>query len=111
MSKKDPGKGAVDGGLEVFGEPSAPTEPGKGALDDPAARQHLEPADVVGSLDDLDRPAADARQFQPQLVTGIAAIGEDVAQPGTQVSDRGKNPDRAIAIPGLRRGRLCMSAA
>src|SRR5665213_2992391 len=98
MSDKDPGNGAGKGGLEVFGEPSAPTEPGKGALDHPAARQHFEPPDGVGALDDLDRPAAGSGQFQPQLVAGIAAIGEDMAQPGIEISNRGEDADGAIAI-------------
>jgi hypothetical protein len=42
MSDKNPGHGADQGGLEVFGEPSAPTEPGESALDNPAAWQHFD---------------------------------------------------------------------
>jgi hypothetical protein len=98
MGDKDPSHSAAQGGLKVFGEPSAPTEPGESALDDPAAWQHLEPADLIGALDHLNRPAADLRQFQPQLVAGIAAIGEDMAQPGIEISDRGEDADGTIAI-------------
>src|ERR1700733_9133061 len=98
ISDKPPAQNDAQGGLEVFGEPSTPTEPGESTLDDPAARQHFEPAELIGALDHLDRPAADLRQFQPQLVAGIAAIGEDMAQPGVEISDRGKDADGTIAI-------------
>src|SRR3984957_883095 len=98
MGDKDPGHSAGQGGLEVLGEPSAPTEPGESALDDPAAWQHFEPVELIGALDHLDRPAADLRQLQAQLVAGIAAIGEDMAQPGIKISDRGEDADGTIAI-------------
>ena len=34
----------------------------------------------------------------PQLVTGIDGVGEDVAQPGERMSDRGKRQQCAIAV-------------
>jgi hypothetical protein len=61
MGDKDPGHSADQGGLEVFGEPSTPTEPGESTLDDAAVRQHFEPAELIGALDHLDLPAADLR--------------------------------------------------
>ena len=57
MREEDPGDGAFDGGLEVFGETAATVQPGEGALDDPATREEFEPLSGVGSLDDLDDPS------------------------------------------------------
>ena len=98
VREEDPGDGAGDRGLEILGEAAAAAEPGEGTLDDPASGQHFEPLGAIGALDDLDCPAAGLRQFQPQLVAGIAAIGEDVAQPGTQMPDRGEDAHRTIAV-------------
>ena len=44
----------------------------------------------VGSLDDLDHPRADFGQSLAEFVARIAAIGEDMAQPG-----------EAVALPAL----------
>ena len=42
--------------LEVSGKAATPTEPRKGALDDPSPRQELEAFDAEGALDNLDTP-------------------------------------------------------
>jgi hypothetical protein len=53
------GDGPVDDGLVVGGQPlvvadgAAAGDPGQGALDDPAAGQHLERVQVIGAPDDL----------------------------------------------------------
>lgn len=39
--------------LVVLAEATLPPKPAEGALDNPSARQHLEPSDIVGSLDDF----------------------------------------------------------
>jgi hypothetical protein len=62
VGDEDPSLGAVEGGLEVFGDPSATIEPSEGPLDDPAAGQGLEAPGLVSSLDDLDRPLTDLAQ-------------------------------------------------
>jgi len=49
-------------------------------------------------LDDLDGPLPHAGKCAAEFFTGITAVGEDVAQPGEAVSDRGQNIDGAIAI-------------
>jgi len=38
-SEKEPGGGAFDGPLEVFGEAAVSVEPGDGAFNDPPARE------------------------------------------------------------------------
>ena len=52
----EPGLGAGDGGLEVFGETAVATEPGKGALHHPTPGQDVDARHAVASLDDLQRP-------------------------------------------------------
>ena len=39
--------------LIVLAEPALPPKPAEGALDNPSARKHFEPSDIVGSLDDF----------------------------------------------------------
>ena len=94
----EPGLGAGDGGLEVFGETAVATEPGKGALHHPTPGQDLEARHVVASLDDLQRPLADLFQRLAEFRSGVGAIGEDVAQPGEGPSDRGEQRRRAVAV-------------
>ena len=84
--------------LEVLGEAAASAEPGEGALDHPAARQDLE---ALGGSDRLmisRVQLADAAQRVPELVAGIAAIGEDMAQPGEALADRLQHIDGAVAV-------------
>src|SRR2546430_5244975 len=57
-----PGMGAGDGRLEVFGETAIASKPGEGAFDHPAFWFRLECADVLGSGDDLDCPAAECSE-------------------------------------------------
>jgi site-specific DNA recombinase len=70
---------------------------------DPASGQHLEPSRGVRALDDLHHPTAHAGQFTAQLVAGIAAIGEDMAQPRIQAAYRRKHLSRAIAVLNICR--------
>ncbi len=64
---------------EVLGEAAVAVQPGEGSLDDLAAGQEDEAFGLVGPLDDLDSPFADPAQRLPELVSGIAAIGKDMA--------------------------------
>jgi hypothetical protein len=59
VGDEDPCDGAGDGGLEVLGEAAAAAKPCEGPFNDPPARQHFEALGGIGSLDDLDRPAAE----------------------------------------------------
>lgn len=54
MGEEQPGGCAGDGRLEVLGEASAASQPGKGALDDPSPGQELEAIDARRALDALD---------------------------------------------------------
>lgn len=82
MCDQEPCLGALDGFLPVLGEAAAPPEPGEGAFDHPTAGQHLEALRGVGALDDFHGPAPDFLQRALELLSGIAAIGENVAKPG-----------------------------
>jgi len=71
---------AVDQGLVIFAQPSVLSQPGEGALDDPAFGQNLESAGIITTLDDLQRPAAKGSGPFNQL-PGISAIRPDQLQP------------------------------
>ena len=84
--------------LPIFGKSAATAEPCEGAFDHPAAGQDLEAFCLVGALDDLERPVTMPTQRVPELVSGIAAIGKDVAQPREPVADRLEHVNGAIAV-------------
>ena len=86
MSYEDPCSFGCCGSLEVFGEATAPSAPGKSAFDDPAPRQKLEAFDAMRSLDDLNRPWPAVRERVLKLVAAVDAIGKDVAQLGEPVA-------------------------
>jgi len=98
VGDKDPSDGAFDGRLEVLGQPAAAIEPSEGAFDHPTARQQYETLGGIASFDDLDGPLPHFCECFFQLVAGIAAIGEDVAQPGIQLADRSQGSNRAVSI-------------
>ena len=62
--------------FEVFGEPAAAAEPAEGSFDDPPLRQHLEPAHVVGALDDFERNACVVSNGAGRRRALIAAVGD-----------------------------------
>jgi hypothetical protein len=69
-----------------------------GSFDDPSAGQDFEPLGAIGSLDDFELPFSDARKCAAQLVSSVAAIGEDMAQPWIQLADGGEHEGAAVAI-------------
>ncbi len=96
--EEDPGLGGLDGRLEVLGQPPVSIEPGERALDDPSAGQELEARHARGTVDDLQRPAADPLQCALELGPGMGAVGEDVAQAGKVAGDGGEHRRRAVAV-------------
>ena len=104
MGDEDPSLGGGDGFLPVLGQAAASSQPCEGSFDDPSARQDLEALGGIGSLDDLDPPVAGAPQRLPQLRAGVAAVGEDVAQPGPAGADGFEHGRRAVAV--LNRGGM-----
>ena len=99
--EEDPGLGGLDGRLEVLCQPPVSIEPGERALDDPSAGQELEALHARGTVDDLQRPAADPLQCALELGPGIGAVGEDVAQAGKVAGDGGEHRRRAVAVLDL----------
>jgi len=101
--------GPVDDGLVVFGQPlivadgaTAAGDPGQGALDDPAARQHLEGMQVIGAPDDGQG------ELERGLGPGDQLAGVDAVGPGKP--DLG---ERLAQVPQQRPGRVrsCTLAA
>ncbi len=88
MSDEDPGDSAGDRALEVLREPTAAPKPRECALDHPSARDQLESAGPVGTLDDFDGPATEFVHGVTQLLARIAAVGEHVAKPWIEVAYR-----------------------
>ena len=84
--------------LEVLGQTSISVEPSQGSLDDPAAGDDFEALGGVGSLDDLDGPLSDTAQRAPEFVSGIAAVGEQVTQPGETRDDSDEHERRSVAV-------------
>jgi hypothetical protein len=82
-----PGEGALDGGLEVLGEAAVLVEPGDGAPDHPAALDEMEARSSLDAPDDFDRPLAELFERGLEFVAGVAGVGEDMTQPG---SNQGK---------------------
>lgn len=66
--------------LEVLGKAAVSIEPSQCAFDDPTAWENHEAFCGIGPFDDFDGPFSDPAQRVFELVTGIAAIGEDVPQ-------------------------------
>jgi hypothetical protein len=63
-----------------------------------ALGEHDEAFGGARPFDDLDRPFADPAQRLPQLVTGIAAIGDDMAQPREALDDLGQYQRRTVTV-------------
>lgn len=89
---EEPCGGRCDGPLKVLGEAPVAIEPCQRSFDNPAARQNHEAFGRIGPFEDLDGPFADPPEDAPELITGIAAIGEDMAQPREALDDLGEHP-------------------
>ena len=98
MGDKHPRRCAGNGCFKIFCQSTASSEPCERPLDHPPTRQNFEPADVIGSFDDFYRPLSNSFERSPQFVTGIAAVGEDMPQPGIERTDRGQRDRAAIAV-------------
>lgn len=98
VGDEEPSGRGRDGGFPVLGEAAGSSEPGEGALHDPAPRQDDEAARVIGSLDDVQGPIALAFERKAQLVARVAAIGEDVPEPRPEVAGLRVDVRRAVTI-------------
>lgn len=98
MGDGSPCCGAFDGFLPVLGETVAPAEPCEGALDHPAAWQQDEALGGIAATDDFECLLPMPAQCLGEFLTGIAAIREDMAQPGEAVADRLDEIDRAVTV-------------
>ena len=58
---------------------------------------HLEALGLVRAFDDLELPAAQFGHGPAQFVARIAAVGEDMAQPGAEGAYGGKDIDGPLA--------------
>ena len=85
-------------------ETAVAAHPGERALDDPAARQHLEALGRVGTLDDLELPVSHAVEGVGKLLGIVAVVGPDQLQPREQRLELLEQIDGAVAI--LHIGRM-----
>lgn len=94
--------GPLSGGqisrFPVLCEAAAPSQPGEGALDDPAAREDFEALGLIGTLDDLDYPVPGFGECRSELVTGVTTISEDMAQPREALANPFEHVDGAIPV-------------
>lgn len=100
--------------LEVLGETPASSEPGEGALDDPALGQELEAMRVgAPGLDDLEGPVGDGGKLLGHDRPAVAAVGDDVmdAGPARMHLLEQHEPGIAILDPGGRERRAQEEAA
>ena len=73
-------------------------EPGEGALHNPASGDDYEASSSVGSSYDFQPPVALAFEGFLQLVTGVTAVGKDVAQSGAERANRGEDLTCPITV-------------
>src|ERR1700688_1254920 len=71
---QDPGFGAGNGCLEVFGEPPIAAEPSKRTLDDPASRLRPERSHALRAGDDFNRPLAQISDCIEQFWAAIDTV-------------------------------------
>ena len=76
----------------------AAAKPSKGPFNHPASRQDLEAFGSVASSDDFDHPFAAALEGPSQLVSSIAAVRKDMAQPWKTETGGLQHCGRAIAV-------------
>ena len=88
-------------GLVVFAQPTAPAQPGKGALHHPSAGQHLKLMAMGGPFHNFQCPAGPGPDPLDQLA-GLAGIGPDQLQARTAA--------RNLCMTSLAPSRSCMSA-
>src|SRR5580765_4972195 len=96
VGEEQPSGGTGDGGLEVFGQASAATEPGEGALDHPSAGEQVKAFDAGRALDDLDRPGSAWVDRFAQLRPAVDAVSEDVSQVGEALAQGAQERDGAV---------------
>ena len=84
--------------FKVFCKAPVSAEPCKDPFDDPAARQKFEAICLVRSFYDFDGPLPHFGECGFELAALIAAVSEDMAQPGETLADAGKQVRCAVAI-------------
>ena len=74
----NPGFGAGDRSLEIFGQTAVSIEPSEGSFDDPSPGEQLKSDRVSGAFDDLDRPVTEFGKGLTQIGAVIDAVGEEM---------------------------------
>jgi hypothetical protein len=59
----------------ILAQPSIPSQPGKGAFNDPAPGQYYESFDIIGVLDDFKQLTRQAKHPVAHWLTIVSAIG------------------------------------
>ncbi len=90
--------------FEILRQTTAPAEPCEGTLDNPSAREKLEPHRPIRPLDDLNRKLRHCRGGGvPELLALITSVREQFDQKGISPEQRGQHKDPAITILDIRR--------
>ena len=98
MCDKGPCLSGCNGPFPILRQSWASVHPRERSLHDPAPGRDFEAFGRVGSLDDLQGPGADLLQGTTEFRAGVAAIGEDMAQPGQGEPDRFEDARRTVAV-------------
>lgn len=89
--------------LDILGQPAAAVQPAEGALDDPPLRQRLEAAHAVGTLDDLQLPAAKGAHGRRRGRPLITAVGEHALDEREQAPRLPEDRQAAVAVLDIGR--------
>lgn len=93
-------------GFEGLGEPAAPGEPREGSPHNTAPGQKSETLPGIRAFDDLQTPFALVFQPAPELGTGIAAVGGDLAQQGRGGAEQAQQVRCTVAALDGNRAHL-----
>jgi hypothetical protein len=98
MGDKKPGTFGGGGTFEVSCEATAPAEPCKGALDNPALGQELEAFDPARSLDNLDCPRPAMGECVDELFATVNPVGKDMPKSGKALSQAFQQGDSSVDV-------------
>ena len=113
----DEGEGFSVQAFPILGQPAAAVDAramvrsAPDPIRGPALGQHDEALGLSGAFDDFDVELGDGlRRAAPEDIPAVAAVGIELEQKRVEAEQRRHHQHTAIAVPGLRRGRLWMPA-
>ncbi len=98
VSDEGPCNDAFDGGRKILGEPVIAIEPGECSCHRPTRRRKPEALGGIAAPDNFNSPTSEFGKGTFELVSGVATISKNVAQPRIRFSGRAQNGNRAVAV-------------